>query len=82
MRDVQFEADHEEVPVEEWLKKLIKRNVWRRQLQNRMRGNCPHIAELILENMKDAFPEELAKHPRDGASEHDHYIYGTPKRNS
>lgn len=24
--------------------------------------------------------EELAKLPRDGAEQHDHYIYGTPKR--
>ncbi|PZV18105.1 MAG: hypothetical protein DCF22_02350 [Leptolyngbya sp.] len=26
--------------------------------------------------------EELAQLPRDGALEHDHYIYGTPKRYS
>ena len=25
-------------------------------------------------------PEELAKPPTDGASQHDHYLYGTPKR--
>lgn len=25
-------------------------------------------------------PEELAKLPPDGAEQHDHYIYGTPKR--
>lgn len=25
-------------------------------------------------------PEELAKLPKDGAEQHDHYIYGTPKR--
>jgi hypothetical protein len=39
------------------------------------------IWELILDNMKDVPPEEFAKLPRDGASEHDHYLYGHPKRN-
>ena len=24
--------------------------------------------------------DEMAKFPRDGAEQHDHYIYGTPKR--
>jgi hypothetical protein len=38
------------------------------------------IWELIQENMKDVPPEEFAKLPRDGASEHDHYLYGHPKR--
>ena len=38
------------------------------------------IWELIQDNMKDVPPEEFAKLPRDGASEHDHYLYGHPKR--
>jgi hypothetical protein len=38
------------------------------------------IWELILDNMKDVPPEEFAKLPKDGASEHDHYLYGHPKR--
>jgi hypothetical protein len=29
--------------------------------------------------MKDVAPEEFAKLPKDGASEHDHYLYGHPK---
>jgi hypothetical protein len=40
----------------------------------------PPIWELILDNMKDVPPEEFAKLPRDGAREHDHYLYGHPKR--
>ena len=36
--------------------------------------------ELILDNMKDVSPEEFAKLPKDGASEHDHYLYGHLKR--
>jgi hypothetical protein len=39
------------------------------------------IWEVMLDNMKDVPPEEFAKLPKDGASEHDHYLYGHPKRN-
>jgi hypothetical protein len=38
------------------------------------------IWELIEDNMKDVPPEEFAKLPDDGASQHDHYLYGHPKR--
>jgi hypothetical protein len=40
-----------------------------------------HISEVIRENMRKVPPEILAAMPKDGASEHDHYIYGLPKRN-
>jgi len=30
----------------------------------------------------DAGSDELSKPPADGASQHDHYLYGTPKRPS
>jgi hypothetical protein len=40
------------------------------------------IWEVILDNMKDVPPEDLAQLPKDGASEIDHYLYGHPKRNS
>jgi bifunctional DNA-binding transcriptional regulator/antitoxin component of YhaV-PrlF toxin-antitoxin module len=36
--------------------------------------------ERIAELAADMPPEELGKSPTDGASQHDHYIYGTPKR--
>jgi hypothetical protein len=39
------------------------------------------IWEVILDNMQDVPNEEFAKLPKDGASEHDHYLYGAPKRN-
>ena len=38
------------------------------------------IWEVILDNVQDISPEEFAKLPKDGASEHDHYLYGHPKR--
>jgi len=39
------------------------------------------IWEVILDNMKDVPSEEFARLPKDGASEHDHYLYGHAKRN-
>lgn len=39
------------------------------------------IWEVMLDSIKDIPPEEFAKLPKDGASEHDHYLYGHPKRN-
>src|SRR5712691_8193276 len=39
------------------------------------------ISQVIADIMKDAPSQELRKLPRDGASEHDHYIYGWPKKN-
>jgi hypothetical protein len=39
-----------------------------------------HIADVICENMRDVQPEIMAAMPGDGASQHDHYIYGWPKR--
>ena len=38
------------------------------------------IWDVTLENMKDVPAEEFARLPKDGASEHDHYLYGHPKR--
>ena len=40
----------------------------------------PPFWERIIALTADAPPEELEKPPTDGASQHDHYHYGTPKR--
>jgi predicted DNA-binding antitoxin AbrB/MazE fold protein len=40
----------------------------------------PPIWERILALTADAPAEELAKPPIDSAAQHDHYLYGTPKR--
>ncbi len=39
-----------------------------------------HISEVIRDNMRDMPPDVLTQLPKDGASQHDHYIYGLPKR--
>ncbi|HMF36878.1 MAG TPA: hypothetical protein VKF17_09575 [Isosphaeraceae bacterium] len=38
------------------------------------------IGEIIDELMSDLPDEVLDRLPVDGATQHDHYIYGTPKR--
>ena len=35
-------------------------------------------AQIILDSMRDIPPEIMATMPTDGASQHDHYIYGWP----
>jgi hypothetical protein len=38
-----------------------------------------HIWDLIVDNMKDVPHEDFAALPKDGLSQIDHYVYGTPK---
>jgi hypothetical protein len=40
-----------------------------------------HISEIVGDIMSDLSPDDFKNLPEDGASEHDHYLYGTPKRN-
>jgi hypothetical protein len=37
-------------------------------------------ADIILTRMRNIPPEIMAQMPKDGASQHDHYIYGWPKK--
>jgi hypothetical protein len=66
-------AAAEGLTLEAWLAKLAERE---RPASRPHR----HIAEIILETMKDVPPEMMAAMPTDGASQHDHYIYGWPKK--
>jgi hypothetical protein len=61
--------------VEEWIEKQAEP----------MAPNPPverplETAQIILDSMRDIPPEIMATMPTDGASQHDHYIYGWPKR--
>jgi plasmid stability protein len=38
-------------------------------------------AEIVLASMRRVPAEIMARMPKDGAAEHDHYIYGWPKKN-
>jgi hypothetical protein len=51
------------------------------ELTQRKRKNQP-VWEMILEIMKDLPEEDIEGLPSDGSDQHDHYIYGTPKRQS
>jgi hypothetical protein len=46
----------------------------------RPKKRVPSIAKRIAAIGATIPPEELAKHPPDGAENLDHYIYGAPKR--
>ena len=37
-------------------------------------------ADIVLARMRNVSPEIMATMPPDGASQHDHYIYGWPKK--
>jgi predicted DNA-binding antitoxin AbrB/MazE fold protein len=41
---------------------------------------CPTLAERIVARARRLPPDELENLPDDLAAEHDHYLYGTPKR--
>jgi hypothetical protein len=49
-------------------------------LEQPVNSELRHIADVIIDNMKDVPPEIMATMPGDGASQHDHYIYGWPKK--
>jgi len=37
-------------------------------------------ADIVLKRMRNVPAESRASRPKDGASQHDHYIYGLPKK--
>ena len=41
---------------------------------------APSLAERIVARARALPQETLERLPADGASQHDHYVYGTPKR--
>ena len=59
--------------LEAWLNKLASAELSaERPLQT--------AADIVLARMRNVPPEIMATMPEDGASQHDHYIYGWPKR--
>jgi hypothetical protein len=62
--------------LEAWLKQLADT----REEPKSARGTLQEAADIILDSMRDVPPEIMATMPEDGASQHDHYIYGWPKR--
>lgn len=52
-----------------------------KELNRRKEADRP-VWEMVIEIMKDVPQEEIDKLPFNASEEHDHYIYGTPKKNS
>ena len=72
---MQAKAAAEGLSLDEWIQKLAPpepETTVERPLQT--------AADIILTSMRKVPPEIVATMPEDGASQHDHYIYGWPKR--
>ena len=79
---LQAKAAAEGLSLEEWIQKLAQaENEPSADSASQHERPRRHISEIIRENMSKVPPEIMATMPKDGASEHDHYIYGLPKRN-
>jgi hypothetical protein len=62
--------------VEEWIEKQAEPMAPNPPVERPLQT----AAQIILDSMRDIPPEIMATMPTDGASQHDHYIYGWPKR--
>jgi hypothetical protein len=65
-------AAAEGLSLEAWFNKLAGTDQPQRPLQT--------AADIVIASMSNVPPEIMATMPTDGASQHDHYIYGWPKR--
>jgi hypothetical protein len=67
--------------LESWMQQMADEHV-----DSEINTSDPHplqtAANIVLDAMRQVPPEAFANRPKDGASEHDHYLYGHPKRNS
>jgi hypothetical protein len=73
---LQAKAAAEGLSLEAWIEKLAEPIAPNPPVERPLHT----AAQIILDSMKDVQPEIMATMPTDGASQHDHYIYGWPKR--
>jgi hypothetical protein len=73
---LQAKAAAEGLSLEEWLQKLAEQETAIKSPEKPLQA----AADIILSSMRDIPPEIMASMPKDGASQHDHYIYGWPKK--
>jgi hypothetical protein len=73
---LQAKAAAEGLSLEAWIEKLAEPIAPSPPVERPLQM----AAQIILDRMKDIPPEIMATMPSDGASQHDHYIYGWPKR--
>jgi len=70
---LQAKAAAEGLSLEVWLQKLAEQET---PVERPMQA----AADIILSCMRNVPPEIMSAMPADGASQHDHYIYGWPKK--
>ncbi len=80
---LETQAAAEGLPIDVWLQRLAEQyaHTPEPRANEPAAGTERPIWETITERMKRLPAEVFEQLPRDGASEHDHYLYGSPKRN-
>lgn len=76
---LQAQAAEEGVSIDVLLQRLADQYAQSRLSPADPRSHRP-VWEVITDSMKAVPPEVFERLPQDGASEHDHYLYGSPKR--
>jgi len=77
---LQAQAANDGLTIDAWLQRLAEQYVQQAPPCSPQKRDERPIWEVIADNMKDVPPEVMAAMPKDGASQHGHYIYGWPKR--
>jgi len=77
---LEAQAAEEGLSVEEWLQRLAEQHAKLRAFVMGQPSGRP-VWELISERAQNLPQDVIDRLPIDAASEHDHYLYGSPKRN-
>ncbi len=77
---LQARAAEEGISVDDLLQRLAEEYAQARVVSSNESSRRP-VWAIISERMNSVPSEVFEKLPLDGASEHDHYLYGSPKRN-
>jgi hypothetical protein len=78
---LQAQAAQEGLTVDAWLQRMAEQYALAPPPSSTSLPDQRPIWEIIAERMKTVPAEVFERLPQDGASEHDHYLYGSPKRN-
>lgn len=74
-------AQAQGVSAEQYVQQMVDRDLEEPTTSPSTKAPSRHISEVIRDIVSDIPPEVFENLPIDGASEHDHYLYGTTKRN-
>ena len=75
-------ARQEGVSTQGWVEAVVKRELDSKPACDEASDDSRPIWEIIEERMKKLPAEAFEGAPEDGAAEHDHYLYGSPKKYS